>query len=495
MSNPYNRSNIPTFGRATSEGLNAEFQKIEAAFLTIKAQVDALAVGTGLPSYTWIAYADSADGSSNFTTGEPGNRLYIGIAYNQASPTEGTVPSAYTWTRFRGEDGAPGNDGNDGDTPTDGVDGVDGNYRDIKFRRSFERPATPTTAGASGWSEIVPPGSETLWMTIATKSASGALLSAWSPPERLSAFTYRGAYAAGTTYFLGDTVTFGGGSYILTVSSSTGNAPTGTDQANGRWDVLAAPGSPGEPASPPGAFSATINLTSSSGGANLRSLANAAGYTGMSDATITFNVPAGVTVQGVAGSGRAIDTGTWPTSTYSIALSLVVQSGGKVIGGGGNGGNGGDGASGQNGGAGGDGVFCQAPVSVTIDSGGELIAGGGGGAGGDGAFINVSSNPFEPEYQQYGGSGGGGGYPNGAGGNAGLGFDSSGNSGAGGTISGGGTGGPGVAFGETGGSGGNAGSAGQNTAFRAGGAAGFAVRKNGNTVPVTNNGTMTGAAS
>lgn len=494
MSNPYNRSPISDFSRAKASTVNAEFQKIEAAFATIKAQIDALAVGTGLPSYTWIAYADSADGSTNFTTGEPGNRLYIGIAYNQSTPTEGTTPSAYTWTRFRGADGLDGEDGEDGNPGGNGVDGVNGNYRDIKFRRSFDRPATPTTAEAPGWFEVLPPGTETLWMTIATKNAAGVLLSAWSTPERLSAFSYRGAYASGTTYYLGDTVTFGGGSYILTVNSSAGNAPTGTDQANGFWDVLAAPGSPGEPATPPGAFSATINLTSSSSGANLRSLANAAGYTGMSDATITFNVPSGVTVQGVAGSGRAIDSGTWPSSTYAISIALVIQSGGKVIGGGGHGGNGGDGASGQNGAAGGDGVFCRVPMSVTINSGGELIAGGGGGAGGDGAFVNTGT-PTEPEFEGYGGSGGGGGYPNGLGGAGGYGSTSNGNPGANGTISGGGNGGAAVSAGQAGGNGGGAAAAGQNRTTGFGGVAGYAVRKNGNTVSVTNNGTMTGAAS
>lgn len=494
MSNPYNRSSISDFSRATAGQVNAEFQKIEAAFATIVAQIAGIVAGTGLPSYTWIAYADSADGSSNFTTGEPGNRAYIGIAYNQSTPTEGEVPSAYTWTRFRGADGEDGEDGVDGDGGGDGVDGIDGNYRDIKFKRAFERPAAPTTAEALGWFEVLPPGTETLWMTIATKTAAGVLLSAWSTPERLSAFSYRGAYDPGTNYYLGDTVTFGGGSYILTVTSSTGNAPTGTDQANGRWDVLAAPGAPGEPASPPGSFTDTINLTSSSSGANLRSLANAAGYTGMSDATITFNVPNGVTIQGVAGSGRAIDSGSWPASTYAISIALVVQSGGKVLGGGGNGGAGGDGASGFNGGAGGDGVYCQTAMSVTVNSGGELIAGGGGGAGGDGVFINTGT-PTEPEPVQYGGSGGGGGYPNGGGGNGGLGFDFSGNAGANGTISGGGAGGAAVSSGQAGGNGGGAATAGQNRTTGFGGVAGYAVRKNGNTVPVTNNGTMTGAAS
>jgi hypothetical protein len=481
MSGLYTRAPIAANTRALAEAMNAEFTKIEQAFVGLQAQINALSVGSGLPSYTWVAFADSADGTANFTTGEPGTRLFIGLAYNRPSPTESGIASDYTWTRFRGEDGNPGEDGDDGDP---GDDGVNGGYTDFRFIRSASTPATPLGTSPAGWSNSIPTGTAPLWFSTARRNGTDGLLSEWSPPARITSLGNPVVYNSGTAYNEGALVLFGGGTYILKVPSSTGNAPTGTDQANAWWDVIAAPGEPGEPATPPSAFSATIDLTSTSTSANLRTLANAAGYTGLSDATVTFRVPSGVTVTGVGFGGVAIDTGTWPAG-YAISLTLEVKAGGKVFGGGGAGGAGGSGAAGDAGTSGGDAIYCRHPVSVTIDASGEVKAGGGGGKGGAGSTAGF------PEPESTAGGGGGGGFPNGSGGAGGFGSITDGSLGADGTIVGGGAGGVGGTGGGTGSAGGNAGAAGGG----GGGAAGFAVRKNGFTVPVTNNGTMVGAAA
>lgn len=187
------------------------------------------------------------------------------------------------------------------------------------------------------------------------------------------------------------------------VSHVGGKAPSGTADANAWWDVIAAPGAPGEPGTPPSSFTATIDLSSSTTGVNLRSVADAAGYTGLSDATITFEVESGVTITGLPGApdgGIAIDTGTWPTTQYAIALTLTIKNGGKVYGGGGKAGNGAaDSATGQTGGKGGDALFVRAPLTVNVNAGGELRAGGGGGGGGSGYYQDDNT----------GGGGGGGG--------------------------------------------------------------------------------------
>ena len=52
--------------------------------------------------YMWVAYADSADGTTNFTTGDPGGRQYIGISTGNYSPVESTDPTAYNWSLFQG---------------------------------------------------------------------------------------------------------------------------------------------------------------------------------------------------------------------------------------------------------------------------------------------------------------------------------------------------------------------------------------------------------
>ncbi|MGN6817792.1 MAG: phage tail protein [Sphingomonas sp.] len=350
-------------------------------------------------------------------------------------------------------------------------------YRDIKFRRSYSQPTTPSGDNPAGWSDGIPAGTETIWSSTALKTAGGTLVGVWSTPQARSGLTPRGDYSSGATYYLNNSVGYGGGSYVATQDNFTGHPPSGTAQANAWWDVLAAPGNPGTPATAPGAFSASIALTGGSA-INLRSLADAAGYTGASDATVTFTVPTGVTIRGLS-SGIGIDTGTWPTSSYAISLTLVVQSGAAVEGGGGDGGRGGGG----NGGDGGDAIYVRTPMSggITINSGGSVIGGGGGGGGG----LSTGTGG------KIGGGGGGGGAPNGNGGEPDAGWITDGNPGNSGTDAGGGTGGtPG------GGAGGGYATAGTNSSNGggAGGGAGFAVRKNGNAVVVTNNGTMTGTA-
>jgi hypothetical protein len=57
----------------------------------------------GTPQYPWFVYADDATGSTNFTTGAPGNRTYIGVAYG-TTPTESTNPAVYSWQKVTGSD-------------------------------------------------------------------------------------------------------------------------------------------------------------------------------------------------------------------------------------------------------------------------------------------------------------------------------------------------------------------------------------------------------
>jgi hypothetical protein len=390
----------------------------------------------------------------------------------------------------QGPGGPQGPGGAQGPGGPAGADGADGNYRDIKFRRSLAQPATPAGPSPAGWSDGVPGGTESLWASIASKTYAGALIGSWSTPQQISGTTFRGPYTAGATYYLHNEVTFNGGSYVAVQNNFANVAPTGTGQANAYWDVRSAPGATGAPGDPPSGFTATIYLTSGSA-VNLRSRADAAGYTGQSDANITFVVPAGVTIRGLGAGGIGIDTGTWPTSSYAIALGLVVQNGGIVDGGGGEGGYGGSGP----GGAGGDAVFCRVGMSggVTVQAGGAIRGGGGGGGGGGGAQVTPFHQVQNFDDPYHGGGGGGGGAPNGPGGegeptwNDGV----SGTNGAAGSTAGGGAAGSGYYPAGAGGGFGAAGGAGQGGA----GPAGYAVRKNGNAVAVANGGTLTGSAA
>lgn len=262
-----------------------------------------------------------------------------------------------------------------------------------------------------------------------------------------------------------------------------------------------------------GGFNQTIQITGS-GPVNLRSLANAAGYNGAQDAAITFQLGSSVAIVGAGGAanaagGHAIDTGAWPSGPSTIALTLEIS--GKVYGGGGGGGAGAGSGAALTGAAGGDAIYAQEDLAVIVNSGGEVKAGGGGGGGG-GSWRRT----FGGEATNWNGGGGGGGFPNGAGAPEGSGDIDVSNAGANGTSSGGGAGGAGGAgfpatrINGAGGNGGDAASAGAGGAnvtgsggtgtwtankLGSGGQPGYAIRKNGKTVTVTNNGTISGAVS
>jgi hypothetical protein len=288
------------------------------------------------------------------------------------------------------------------------------------------------------------------------------------------------SFASGTTSqtvtvaTIDDHVVTGALSMYLNLSSPSGSATISDNQGVGTINNIDSSGT------------TTIQLTSGTS-ENLRTIANANGYTGSSSANYTFVVGSGVTVTGSVGSGTGIDTGSWPAG-----VTLALQVNGIVRGGGGTGGQGGSsGVAGGSGSAGGDAIRCTVPITITVNSGGTVQAGGGGGGGGGG-----TGNPQGGGY--YGGGGGGGGAPNGVQGSGGLGSNggTDGSYGSAGTVSGGGAGGSG---GSPGGAGGTYAQAGvtpsaspYGAASGSGGAAGYAVRKNGTSCSASGAGTITG---
>ena len=78
----------------------------------------------GVTYYTWIRYADDANG--NGISNDPTGKKYIGFAYNKPTPTESNTASDYTWSKIQGEKG---------DTGVKGETGADGTtyYTWIKY--------------------------------------------------------------------------------------------------------------------------------------------------------------------------------------------------------------------------------------------------------------------------------------------------------------------------------------------------------------------------
>ena len=67
----------------------------------------------GKTSYLHIAYANSADGVTDFSTTVSTNKLYIG-QYTDFTEADSTTPSKYSWTLIKGADGKDGQDGTNG---------------------------------------------------------------------------------------------------------------------------------------------------------------------------------------------------------------------------------------------------------------------------------------------------------------------------------------------------------------------------------------------
>ena len=201
--------------------------------------------------------------------------------------------------------------------------------------------------------------------------------------------------------------------------------------------------------------------------------------------SIILTIASGVFVY-VTSAGNPISISP---SVFAAGTTLLIINNGTIIGIGGDGGNGHPGSSSlhaPNGSAGGDAIVyttTSTNLTVTIDNtSGYILGAGGGGAGGDG----------DPFYLAGGGGGGGGrGFP---GGFQGLGGANNGGDGtAGDYTTGAGAAGAGGVFGlglgGDGGNGGDFGSAGSpghlpsGANQSAGGAAGYAIRKNGNATP------------
>ena len=72
----------------------------------------------GKTSYTHIAYANSADGQTDFSVSDS-NREYVGM-YVDFTETDSQDPDDYAWSKIKGADGSqgtPGKPGADGKTP------------------------------------------------------------------------------------------------------------------------------------------------------------------------------------------------------------------------------------------------------------------------------------------------------------------------------------------------------------------------------------------
>ncbi|MDM7654013.1 hypothetical protein QUD64_07425 [Lactococcus cremoris] len=123
----------------------------------------------GKTQYTHIAYANSADGSKDFSTSDS-NRAYIGM-YVDFNINDSNTPSDYSWTLVKGADGTqgtPGKPGTDGKTPyfhtawsysADGKDRFTTVYPNLNLFEGSEKytkdnPRTLSSNATDGWTGV-----------------------------------------------------------------------------------------------------------------------------------------------------------------------------------------------------------------------------------------------------------------------------------------------------------------------------------------------------
>lgn len=100
----------------------------------------------GRTSYLHIAYANSADGWTDFSTTVSTGKQYMG-QYVDFTERDSTNPDMYKWTKVKGENGQDGQDG------TDGQDGV-GIKSVTKYYLASERN-TGITTSTYGWTTTI----------------------------------------------------------------------------------------------------------------------------------------------------------------------------------------------------------------------------------------------------------------------------------------------------------------------------------------------------
>ena len=105
----------------------------------------------GRTPYIHFAYANSADGRTGFTvTGAP-DKKYMGT-YTDFNQPDSTDPTRYTWTKIKGEDGAPGRQGIQGLQGPKGDQGIPG-QKGTDGRTPYIHIAYADTINGAGFSQ------------------------------------------------------------------------------------------------------------------------------------------------------------------------------------------------------------------------------------------------------------------------------------------------------------------------------------------------------
>ena len=172
----------------------------------------------GKTLYTWIRYADDAEGGG--ISNDPTGKAFIGFAYNKESPLESDTPGDYQWSDIKGEQGVPGEKGADGTQYYTWVaysDNADGNpmYQQPTASTKYIGIAVNKTTQQEGTDP-----SEYTWSLFRGADGEG--------------FTVHGQWKSGMTVPKNGVVSMGGGSYVAKVATTNPPLWTLTDPQGNR---------------------------------------------------------------------------------------------------------------------------------------------------------------------------------------------------------------------------------------------------------------------
>ena len=176
----------------------------------------------GKTYYTWIRYADDAQG--NGISNDPTGKAYIGLAYNKETAMESNNPADYKWSDIKGEPGVPGAVGADGKTYytwiaySDNADGSgmyqqpNDNTKYIGIAVNKETATESSNPADYTWSQF--------------KGSKG---------DKGDGYTQMGQFRTGMVIPKMGVVSMGGGSYVAKASTTNPPLWCWTDNAGNRF--------------------------------------------------------------------------------------------------------------------------------------------------------------------------------------------------------------------------------------------------------------------
>ena len=173
----------------------------------------------GKTYYTWIRYADDAQG--NGISNDPTGKAYIGLAYNKETAVESDDPSDYKWSDIKGEQGVPGAVGADGKTYytwiaySDNADGS-GMYQQPNDNTKYIGIAVNKETATEGSNPA-----DYTWSQFKGNKGDG--------------YTQMGQFKTGMVVPKMGVVSMGGGSYVAKASTTNPPLWCWTDNAGNRF--------------------------------------------------------------------------------------------------------------------------------------------------------------------------------------------------------------------------------------------------------------------